>query len=43
MAEHLIDRSHDLDCLTDDCLPPSAPTHRHPRNMRIVPKSRDFH
>jgi hypothetical protein len=20
-----------------------APTHRHPRNARVVPKSRDFH
>ena len=43
MAERLIDRSHDLDYLTDDSLPPIAPTHRHPRNVRIVPRSRDFH
>ena len=43
MAEHLIDRSDDLDLLTDDSLPPTAPTHRHPRNVRIVPRSRDFH
>jgi len=43
MAEHLIDRSDDLDLLTDDSLPPTAPTHRHPRNARIVPRSRDFH
>ena len=43
MVEHLIDRSHDLDYLTDDCLPPTAPTHRHPRNVRVVPRSRDFH
>jgi error-prone DNA polymerase len=43
MAERLIDRSHELDYLTDDSLPPTAPTHRHPRNVRIVPPSRDFH
>jgi len=43
MAEHLIDRSYDLDLLTDDSLPPTPPTHRHPRNVRIVPRSRDFH
>ena len=43
MAERLIDRSDDLDLLTEDSLPPTAPTHRHPRNVRIVPRSRDFH
>ena len=43
MADHLIDRSEDLDLLSDDALPPTAPTHRHPRNARIVPRSRDFH
>jgi error-prone DNA polymerase len=43
MAERLIDRSHDLRLLSGDAMPPVAPTHRHPRNVRVLPASRDFH
>jgi error-prone DNA polymerase len=43
MATRLIDRSQDLNMLSDDALPPVAPTHRHPRNVRVLPPSRDFH
>jgi error-prone DNA polymerase len=43
MAERLIDRSADLRLLAGDVLPPVAPTHRHPRNVRVLPASRDFH
>jgi error-prone DNA polymerase len=43
MAARLIDRSQDLNLLSDDALPPAAPTHRHPRNVRVLPPSRDFH
>jgi error-prone DNA polymerase len=43
MATRLIDRSQDLNLLSDDALPPVAPTHRHPRNVRVLPPSRDFH
>jgi len=43
MATHLIDRSLDLNILSGDALPPTPPTHRHPRNVRVLPPSRDFH
>jgi error-prone DNA polymerase len=43
MAERMIDRSSDLRILSGDALPPMAPTHRHPRNVRVLPPSRDFH
>jgi error-prone DNA polymerase len=43
MAERLLDRSADLSLLADRDLPVPAPTHRHPRNMRVLPASRDFH
>ena len=43
MAERLIDRSQDLHLLSSDAPPPAAPTHRHPRNVRVLPPSRDFH
>jgi error-prone DNA polymerase len=43
MAEHLIDRSADLRLLSGDAMPPVTPTHRHPRNVRVLPPSRDFH
>ena len=43
MAERLIDRSDDLHLLSGDALSPAAPTHRHPRNVRVLPPSRDFH
>jgi error-prone DNA polymerase len=43
MGEHMIDRSADLRLLSGDALPPTPPTHRHPRNVRVLPPSRDFH
>ena len=43
MVEHLVDRSADLRRLYDDTAPLPPPAHRHPRNVRIVPPSRDFH
>jgi error-prone DNA polymerase len=48
VSERLSDRSRDLARLLQDepvCAPPKAdhPIHRHPRNVRILPKSRDFH
>jgi error-prone DNA polymerase len=48
MAERLIDRSADLSLLADRDLPMPTPTHRHPRNghprnVRVLPQSRDFH
>lgn len=46
IASDLVDATHQLRKLSDDT--PGAPTeddyrHRHPRNVRIIPKSRDFH
>ena len=48
VAERIFDRSNELLRLSEDetQVPPSniqAATHRHPRNVRTVPKSRDFH
>jgi error-prone DNA polymerase len=43
IGEHMIDRSTDLRLLSGDALPPVPPTHRHPRNVRVLPPSRDFH
>ena len=43
MAEHMTDRSADLRFLSGDALSPVAPAHRHPRNVRVLPPSRDFH
>ncbi len=55
VAQHLEDRSDALQRLAPDDLRPSmahadevnrplpAPTSRHPRNVQIIPKSRDFH
>ena len=43
MAGHMVDRSCDLRLLSGDVLPPTPPTHRHPRNVRVLPPSRDFH
>jgi error-prone DNA polymerase len=42
MAERLVDRSADLRLLSGEVLAPVA-GHRHPRNVRILPPSRDFH
>ena len=45
VAERIFDRSHELLRLSEDELKPLSPhsTGRHPRNVRSVPKSRDFH
>jgi error-prone DNA polymerase len=43
MAERLIDRSQDLKLLSGDAVPKHKPVHRHPRDVRILPPSRDFH
>jgi len=55
MARRVVDRSKLLGQLTEDreMRPPIAPAdgpwngpdprHAHPRNVRILPKSRDFH
>ena len=48
VAERISDRSNELLRLSDDeaqAPPLTSPetTHRHPRNVRTVPKSRDFH
>jgi error-prone DNA polymerase len=46
VAERILDRTHELDRLSED-EPATARQqvnmHRHPRNVRAVPKSRDFH
>lgn len=54
IAQRIIDRSADLLSLSDthraeipmpvdELKNPPLPRHRHPRNVRILPKSRDFH
>jgi error-prone DNA polymerase len=43
MVEKLVDRSADLSRLYADEVPLPAPTHHHPRNVRVLPPSRDFH
>jgi error-prone DNA polymerase len=51
VAERIIDRTGELDRLSEDDAeaPPfrsqaaARQMHRHPRNVRVVPKSRDFH
>ena len=43
MAEKLIDRSADLRLLAGATLPAPKPVHRHPRDVRVLPPSRDFH
>ncbi len=45
VAERIYDRSHELHRLSEDEMqnPPVHTIHRHPRNVRTVPKSRDFH
>jgi error-prone DNA polymerase len=48
VAERIFDRTRELDRLSEDATeaPPiraQAAIHRHPRNVRVVPKSRDFH
>jgi error-prone DNA polymerase len=41
MAQTLIDRSADLRLLAGEALPRQPPSH--PRNVRVLPQSRDFH
>jgi error-prone DNA polymerase len=50
VAERIIDRTGELERLSEDDI--EAPSfrsqaakhlNRHPRNVRVVPKSRDFH
>jgi error-prone DNA polymerase len=43
MAERLIDRSADLRLLSGESMPTPKPVHRHPRDVRVLPPSRDFH
>jgi error-prone DNA polymerase len=43
MAEKLVDRSADLRILSGETIAPVAHGARHPRNIRILPPSRDFH
>ena len=55
MATHITDRSHELERLShdhdvnvplsrsDEFAQPVYPRHGHPRDVRILPKSRDFH
>jgi error-prone DNA polymerase len=43
MADTLTDRSADLRLLSGDAVPRHKPAHRHPRNVRVLPPSRDFH
>jgi error-prone DNA polymerase len=43
MATNLVDRSADLRLLSGETLPAVTPGHRHPRNVRVLPASRDFH
>ena len=45
VAERIFDRSYELQRLSEDEVqtPLSLASHSHPRNVRTVPKSRDFH
>jgi error-prone DNA polymerase len=48
MADNLIDRSADLRLLSGEAVPKHKPVHSpvkggHPRNVRVLPPSRDFH
>jgi error-prone DNA polymerase len=45
IARRVFDRSAMLGSLTEDALPSQQayPRHGHPRNVRVLPKSRDFH
>ncbi|KRA83241.1 error-prone DNA polymerase [Altererythrobacter sp. Root672] len=49
IAAHLTDATEQLHRLSDDMLKPALAygdhggNHRHPRNVRVIPKSRDFH
>ena len=49
MAERMTDRSAELHRLLEDTPPPATakptppPVMRHPRDVRLMPPSRDFH
>lgn len=43
MADTLIDRSPELKRLSGETVPKHGPAHRHPRDVRVLPPSRDFH
>jgi error-prone DNA polymerase len=46
VAERMTDRSREILRLSDSFRAPPRPEHnarRHPRNVRVMPKSRDFH
>jgi error-prone DNA polymerase len=46
VAERMIDRTQELNRLSEDGLKPERSEnhlHRHPRQVRVLPKSRDFH
>jgi len=46
VAERIVDRTDELERLSEDgagAHTQGSTTHRHPRNVRVVPKSRDFH
>jgi len=43
IARRVFDRSDLLGRLTDDSFHALPERHGHPRNVRILPKSRDFH
>ena len=48
IAERIFDRSYELGRLSEDTSEAASPhaqatKFRHPRNVRTVPKSRDFH
>jgi error-prone DNA polymerase len=43
MADRLVDRSLDLKRLSGEAVPKQRPGHRHPRDVRVLPPSRDFH
>ena len=43
MADTLADRSLDLKRLSGETVPKHGPAHRHPRDVRVLPPSRDFH
>ncbi len=45
IAERIFDRSHELHRLSEDEMQatPASSNHHHPRDVRIVPPSRDFH
>jgi error-prone DNA polymerase len=43
MARRVLDRSAMLGRLTEEALAEQPQRHGHPRNVRVLPKSRDFH